>query len=134
MREVLLLGASLAVILASPSLAQKTSAGGLAGASSAAGSHAGSGYTPPVDLAPDAQALLAPWTGPYGGLPPFTQVKVSAFQPALEEAMRENLVEIDAIASNPAPSTFDNTIAAQERAGKALGRVMTLYGVWGSTR
>ena len=60
-------------------------------------------------------------------------MKVSAFQPALEEGMRENLAEIDAIADNPAAPTFDNTIAAQERAGRALARVMTLYGVWGST-
>ena len=26
--------------------------------------------------------LLAPWTGPYGGIPPFDQVKVEQFEPA----------------------------------------------------
>ena len=42
--------------------------------------------TPSPD--PDVAALLAEWTGPYGGLIPFDKVKVSALGPALEEAMR----------------------------------------------
>ena len=36
----------------------------------------------------DAAALLAPWTGPYGGEVPFDKVKVAAFTPALEQGMR----------------------------------------------
>ena len=43
--------------------------------------------------------LLAPWTGPYGGVPPFDQVKVEHFKPALEAGMEEKLREIDAIAN-----------------------------------
>ena len=131
MREILLLGASVAVMIVSPALAQQ--AGVPAGTPSAGSPKAGPGPAPTVNLSPDAQAMLATWTGPYGGLPPFAKVRVGGFQPALEAGMRENLAEIEAIADNPAPPTFDNTIAAQERAGKALGRVMTLYNVWGST-
>jgi len=77
--------------------------------------------------------LLTEWTGPYGGVPPFDQIRLEHFQPALEAAMAENLAEIDGIASDPAPPTFGNTIAAMERAGGTLDRVRTVYGVWSST-
>jgi peptidyl-dipeptidase Dcp len=96
------------------------------------------GCAAPRDVAPPATVvtgdpgnpLLADWTGPYGGIPPFDQVEVAHFQPALEVAMAENLAEIDAIARNPAAPTFENTIAAMERAGRTLSRVMPVYGVW----
>lgn len=103
----------------------------------------------PVPLAPittpgapaDAEAvatdpdnpLLAPWAGPYGGVPPFDQVAVEDFKPALEAAIAENLAEVERIANDPAPATFENTLAALERSGQALDRVLTVYGVWNST-
>lgn len=77
--------------------------------------------------------LLRPWTGPYGGVPPFDQVKVEQFQPAIEAAMAEALAEIDAIANDPAPPTFENTIVAKEKTGRTLDRVMAVFGVYGST-
>jgi len=77
--------------------------------------------------------LLAPWSGPYGGVPPFDRVRVEHFVPALEAAMAEELAEIDAIASNEAPADFENTIAALERSGRTLDRVRTLYDVFSST-
>jgi peptidyl-dipeptidase Dcp len=76
--------------------------------------------------------LLAEWTGPYGGVPPFDRVRVQDFRPALETAMAENLAEIERIAANPAPPTFENTLAAMERAGRSLERVSTSYGIWSS--
>src|SRR5437868_8826111 len=75
--------------------------------------------------------LLEPWTGPYSGVPPFDRVRVEFFEPALAAAMQENLDEIGRIASNPEPPTFDNTIAAQERAGRTMTHVAVVYGVWG---
>lgn len=77
--------------------------------------------------------LLPVWTGPYGGVPPFEKIKVEDFVPALTAAMDENRAEIDRIANDPAPPTFDNTILAMERAGETMTRVGTIYGVWGST-
>src|SRR5690349_16376694 len=56
--------------------------------------------------------LLAPWQGPWGGVPPFGRFKPAELRPALEAAMDENLAEIDRIAGDAAPPTFDNTIAA----------------------
>jgi peptidyl-dipeptidase Dcp len=78
-------------------------------------------------------SLLAPWTGPYGGVPPFDQVKVEQLAPALEAAMAEQLREIDAIANDPAAPTFENTLAALERSGRTLDRVSNIYGIYGGT-
>jgi peptidyl-dipeptidase Dcp len=75
--------------------------------------------------------LLAPWTGPYGGVPAFDRVRVADMKPALEAAMANNLAELDAIAKNPAPPTFENTIAAMENSGRMLDRVMAIWNLWG---
>jgi peptidyl-dipeptidase Dcp len=81
----------------------------------------------------DENPLLANWEGPYGGVPPFDRVQIPLFKPALEAAMAERLTEVQRIANDPAPPNFENTIVALERSGRALDRVETLYGVWGST-
>jgi len=86
-------------------------------------------YTKVAKQAP----LLQPWSGPHGGVPAFDQVKVADFKPALEAAMAENLAEINAIAANKQSPTFENTIVALERSGRALDRVQAVYGVWSST-
>ena len=81
----------------------------------------------------DNNPLLATWEGPYGGTPPFDKVQIALFKPALEAAMTEQLKEIEQIANNPAAPDFENTITAIERTGRTLGRVLTVYGVWGAT-
>jgi peptidyl-dipeptidase Dcp len=86
-----------------------------------------------TSTAPADNPLLAEWAGPYGGTPPFDRVQVSQFKPALEASMAENLAEIDKIAADKSAPTFENTITALERAGHALDRVTTVYGVWSST-
>ena len=80
-----------------------------------------------------ATPLNLPWAGPYGGVPPFDRARVVDFAPAIEQAMAEQLVAIDRIAADPAPPTFANTIAAAERAGRPLDRVLTVYGVFCSS-
>ncbi|HET7731724.1 MAG TPA: M3 family metallopeptidase [Usitatibacter sp.] len=77
--------------------------------------------------------LLEKWPGPHGGVPPFDEAKVEHFKPALEAAMDEQLAEIERIASDPAPPTFENTLAAFERSGRAFARVATVYNVFSST-
>ncbi|MCR5878206.1 M3 family metallopeptidase [Phenylobacterium sp. J367] len=84
-------------------------------------------------LAQSTSPLLAPWTGPFGGVPAFDKVKVADFKPALEAAMAQELAEVDAIANNPAAPTFENTIAALEATGRAGDRVSTYYGIWSDT-
>jgi len=77
--------------------------------------------------------LLAPWTGPFGGVPPFDRADVSCLEPALEAGMSQQLEEIGRIADNPATPTFANTIAALEATGRLLDRVNAVYGVYTST-
>ena len=76
--------------------------------------------------------LIQEWTGPFEGVPAFDKISVEAIKPAMEEAMKLNLEEIDAIANNTEPATFENTIAAMESAGKPLSRVFAYYGIMGS--
>lgn len=78
--------------------------------------------------------LLAEWTGPYGGVPAFDQMDLEQLKPALETGMERHLAELDAIAQNPEPPTFQNTIVAMEKAGEDLGRVFTYWGIWSSNR
>ncbi len=87
---------------------------------------------PPTPAAP-SNPLLAPWAGPYGGVPPFATARVEQLKPALEAAMAEELAAVAAIAANPKPPTFDNTIAALERSSRTLDRVRTIYDVFGGT-
>jgi peptidyl-dipeptidase Dcp len=92
---------------------------------------------PPATPAAGAEApvknpLLAPWSGPYAGVPPFDQVKVEQFQPALEAAMAETLANVDKIANDPAPPSFDNTLAVLEKASRTLDRAGSIYGVFSS--
>ena len=74
--------------------------------------------------------LLRPWAGPFGGVPPFDTIRVEHFEPALEAAMVANLEEVERIANDPAEPTFENSIAAQERAGRVMTDVSTLYHAW----
>jgi peptidyl-dipeptidase Dcp len=73
--------------------------------------------------------LLAPWTGDYGGVPPWDKVKAELFPKAFEVGIALGLAEIDVIAENPAPATFDNTFVPLEDAGRYEGRAETLWGV-----
>ncbi|WP_310539559.1 M3 family metallopeptidase [Phenylobacterium sp.] len=88
---------------------------------------------PAMSLAAEADILSAAWTGPYGGVPPFDKVKVAHFAPAIEAAMAAELAQVEAIAANPEPPTFANTIEALERTGDAKNRVDTLMGIWSGT-
>src|SRR5690554_3668127 len=74
--------------------------------------------------------LLAEWTGPYDGVPAFDQMDVGNLQAAMETAMAGHLEEIDAIAENPDPPTFDNTLLAMEKSGEPINRVFVYYGIW----
>ena len=78
--------------------------------------------------------LLAKWTGPFGGVPAFDRMDLGDLKPALETAMAMNLDEIDAIATNQEPATFENTIVAMEGVGRDLSRVRAYYGIWRANR
>lgn len=74
--------------------------------------------------------LLKEWTGPYGGVPAFDKMKVEDIKEAILKGIEINLEEIEAIANNPEPATFENTIEEMERAGAELNRAFTYYGIF----
>ncbi|MGB1276316.1 MAG: M3 family peptidase, partial [Nannocystaceae bacterium] len=76
--------------------------------------------------------LLAEWSGPHGGVPAFTTMDLADLEPAMGEAIALHLQEIDAIANNSEPPTFENTIVAMEAAGKPSDRVSVYRGIWSS--
>ena len=86
------------------------------------------------DATVEGNILLAEWTGPYGGVPAFDKMDIELLKPGVETAMAINLEEIDAIAGNPEPPTFDNTILEMERSGRDPDRVLTFAGIWRSNR
>jgi peptidyl-dipeptidase Dcp len=59
--------------------------------------------------------------------PRFDLIKDSDYQPALERGMAIQLAEVRKIADNPAPPTFDNTIAALQKSGRMLDRVERVF-------
>ncbi len=83
--------------------------------------------------APARPAMLAPWTGPYGGAPDWASVQPAQFVDAYTAALDEQRAEVRAITANRAPATFDNTIAALERSGRTRARLDALYNVHSST-
>jgi peptidyl-dipeptidase Dcp len=88
----------------------------------------------PEPATPENNVLLAEWTGPYSGVPAFDQMDLAALKPALEAGMAMNLAEVEAIAANPEPPTFENTIVEMERTGRELNRVFTYWGIWSANR
>lgn len=81
-------------------------------------------------ISPETQRsnpLLQSWsTNPFG-LPPFTSTIPSDFEYALEYSMKQHLDELSAIASNPEPPTFENTIAPFDRSGRLFYRVNNMF-------
>ena len=70
--------------------------------------------------------LLQDWTTPFG-IAPFDRIADEDFAPALEAALARHRAEIDAIAADPAPPDFANTVEALEAAGKDLDRVLGVF-------
>jgi peptidyl-dipeptidase Dcp len=76
--------------------------------------------------------LLEEWTGPYNGVPAFDKMNVDDIKEAMQMGMELSLTDIDKIANNSEPASFENTIAAMERSGKELDRVYAYYGILSS--
>src|SRR5271165_5438651 len=84
-----------------------------------------------ADFGP-SNPFYAPSALPFQA-PPFDKIKDEDFQPAIEAGMAQQQAEIQAIADNPAPPTFDNTIVAMEKTGRLFERAMAAFhGVTGA--
>ncbi|AJE48535.1 M3 family metallopeptidase [Celeribacter indicus] len=79
-----------------------------------------------------SNAYLSDWTSEFS-LPPFADLEDADVMPAVEAALTEARDNVTAIAENPEPPSFANTIEALERADRLLSRVLgTFYGMAGA--
>ena len=67
--------------------------------------------------------FLSEWDTPYG-IPDFSIVEESHYLPAVEAGIEQQQAEIDAIIANPEAPTFENVVAAYEKSGAILDRVV----------
>ncbi len=70
--------------------------------------------------------FYAPSSLPFHA-PPFDHIKDSDYQPAIEAGITESMQEIRAIANNPAPPDFANTIVPLIRSGDLLERAFAAF-------
>ena len=66
------------------------------------------------------------WKTPHGTYP-FNEICNAHYMPAFDEAMKQGLAEVDAIANSPAAPTFANTIEALESSGQMLSIVIGCF-------
>jgi peptidyl-dipeptidase Dcp len=85
-----------------------------------------SAITASSPAADHANPLLQEWSTPFG-LPPFAAVDTEHYLPAFEAAIAQQKAEIAAIAADPAPASFANTIEALERSGRPLRLISALF-------
>ncbi|WP_439118216.1 M3 family metallopeptidase [Nereida ignava] len=69
---------------------------------------------------------LTIWTEPFD-MPAFSKVRDDMFAPAFEAALAEACADVAAIAADPAPATFENTVEAMARAGEDLDKVLSIF-------
>ncbi|NRD27478.1 M3 family metallopeptidase [Frigoribacterium sp. VKM Ac-2836] len=70
--------------------------------------------------------FFSPSTLPYS-LPPFASIGDDDYGPAFTAGFAEQLAEVEAVATDPAEPTFENTVAALERSGALLTRVEHVF-------
>ena len=73
-------------------------------------------------------------TNPFFGIstlpyqaPPFDLIVQDHYRPAFDEGLAQKRAEVNAIAQNPAPADFANTVLALERSGELLARVTHVF-------
>ena len=67
------------------------------------------------------------WNTPFG-VPPFDAIKVEHYVPAVNEGIKQQEAEIEAIVANSEAPTFENTILAFDKSGALLSKVNSVFG------
>ncbi len=75
-----------------------------------------------MDQASAANPFFEAWDTPFGA-PPFDRIAAEHFRPAFARGFADHEAEIAAIAADPSPPDFENTITALERSGTVLDKV-----------
>jgi peptidyl-dipeptidase Dcp len=78
------------------------------------------------DKAPTVNPFLTEWTTPFG-VAPFDEIQEEHFLPAFERAIAEQREEVEAIAQNPNPPTFENTLVALDATGTLMTKVSGVF-------
>src|SRR6476660_9207163 len=73
-----------------------------------------------------ANPLLEPSRLPHA-LPPFALIRDEHYREAFDLGMVAHLAEVEAIATDPEPPTFENTLVALERSGQTLSRASLAF-------
>lgn len=81
------------------------------------------------EISDSQTALLEPWPGDYGGVPPWDAIQPEDFPAAIDAAIEQAAAEIDAITDRTVDPTFDNTFVPFEQSGAALQRVQAMFEV-----
>jgi peptidyl-dipeptidase Dcp len=84
-------------------------------------------YAAPASMLEASNPFAKPSTLPFN-YPAWDKIRNEHFAPAFAEAMRQEALEIEAIANNKAAPTFENTIVAMERSGQLMNRVGAAFG------
>jgi peptidyl-dipeptidase Dcp len=92
----------------------------------AAGSSLGLANATDTKFGP-SNPFYEPSTLPFHA-PPFDKIKDEDYQPAIEAGMAQEIIEIQAIADNSAPPTFENTLVAMQKTGQLLKRATAAFG------
>ena len=80
----------------------------------------------PTSAATRGNPLLSKWTAPFD-LPPFEKIQPQHFRPAIDKAISDHKAEVEKILSSAASPTFANSVAAMEKAGALLTRVLRVF-------
>jgi peptidyl-dipeptidase Dcp len=97
------------------------------GISIALGASAAAAQAPPAGASfGPSNPFYAPSALPFQA-PPFDKIKDSDYQPAIDAGMAQQIEEVEAIANNAAPPTFENTVVALERSGQLLDRASAAF-------
>ena len=78
------------------------------------------------DKAPEENPFFTEWTTPFG-VPPFEEIHEEHFLPAFERAIAEQRAEVEAIAQNPEPPTFENTLVVLDATGMLMSKVSGVF-------
>jgi peptidyl-dipeptidase Dcp len=74
----------------------------------------------------ETNPFAAPSTLPFA-FPPFDAIRLEHYRPAFDAGVAEHLAEVETIAADPEPPTFENTLEPLERSGRLLERVLLVF-------
>ncbi len=81
----------------------------------------------PTAVKPDrVNPFVAPYSTPYE-IPPFEEIRYEDYMPAIKAGIAEQRANVEAILSNPATPTFENTILALDHSGELLEKAFIVF-------